>query len=110
MNQGEVTTVNLQNCGIFIQYTRIMILDLQIAALPGVAWFVSTAAALLLSAWTSRSVWSWYRLRHIPGPALAGVSAFWLIRKSASGKFHDHMRKVSEQYGKNFVPLFLCDV
>jgi len=76
-----------------------MVLHLPPAADLGPARLSGTAAALLLSWWVARSFWSWYRLRHIPGPALGRVSAAWLLRKLATGKFHEHMCKVSEDYG-----------
>ncbi|KAI1500203.1 cytochrome P450 [Biscogniauxia marginata] len=42
---------------------------------------------------------SWYRLRHIPGPFLASTSVVWVLRRALSGKLHEHLRDVSEQYG-----------
>ncbi|KAK9425291.1 putative Cytochrome P450 [Seiridium unicorne] len=42
---------------------------------------------------------SWYRLRHIPGPFFASVSSAWMVKKALSGRFHEHLKSVSEQYG-----------
>ncbi|KAI5918647.1 cytochrome P450 [Camillea tinctor] len=42
---------------------------------------------------------SWYRLRHVPGPFLASISVVWMLRKALSGRFHEYLRDVSEQYG-----------
>ncbi|KAH8200594.1 hypothetical protein TruAng_005246 [Truncatella angustata] len=42
---------------------------------------------------------SWYRLRHIPGPLLASVSGAWMVKKALSGRFHEHLRNVSDKYG-----------
>jgi len=62
---------------------------------------VSIAAAALVVAWfIARTIWVWRRLRHIPGPTLAGFSSLWLIRKQSSGRFCEHMRDVSEKYGE----------
>jgi len=58
------------------------------------------AAVLLLTSWfLGRFVWSWRRLRHVPGPAGAGWSPVWLVRKLTSGYFHEHMREASDKYG-----------
>lgn len=56
-------------------------------------------AGLSLVAFFVHGVWSWHRLRHIPGPALASVSSLWMVRKSLTGKFHLHLRQVAEDYG-----------
>ncbi|KAI0126728.1 cytochrome P450 [Xylariales sp. AK1849] len=42
---------------------------------------------------------SWYRLRHIPGPFLASISIAWMVRRALSGRFHEHLKDVSEKYG-----------
>lgn len=42
---------------------------------------------------------SWYRLRHIPGPFLASVSGAWMVKKALSGRFHEHLKDVSEKHG-----------
>ncbi|KAJ2978749.1 hypothetical protein NUW58_g7397 [Xylaria curta] len=42
---------------------------------------------------------SWHRLRHIPGPSLASISSLWMVRKSLTGTFHQHLRQVAEDYG-----------
>ena len=57
------------------------------------------AVLIAVSAWLVRATTAWYRLRHIPGPSLASVSAVWLIQKLASGRFHDHMCKIGDKYG-----------
>lgn len=48
---------------------------------------------------------SWYRLRHVPGPFLASISSTWMVKKALSGRFHEHLKDVSEQYGKDAAPL-----
>lgn len=54
---------------------------------------------LCLFATIAHRFWSWQRLRHIPGPSLASVSPLWMVRKSLTGTFHQHLRHVSEVYG-----------
>lgn len=46
---------------------------------------------------------SWYRLRHIPGPFLASISGAWMVKKALSGRFHEHLKEVSEKYGMSFL-------
>ncbi|KAK3986615.1 cytochrome P450 [Cladorrhinum sp. PSN332] len=53
----------------------------------------------LLVAWIVYSVRSWYRLRHIPGPLLASVSPFWMIKRLSTGRFVEHLKETSYQYG-----------
>ncbi|KAE9377678.1 pisatin demethylase [Stipitochalara longipes BDJ] len=42
---------------------------------------------------------TWLRLRHIPGPALAGFSKAWLLRKALGGRFHLDTAEACEKYG-----------
>ena len=61
---------------------------------------LAVVTVLLLGVWClARLFRSWHRLRHIPGPPLAGWSAAWLLRTLLSGRFHEHMREASERYG-----------
>ncbi|KAI0517101.1 cytochrome P450 [Xylaria bambusicola] len=43
--------------------------------------------------------WSWQRLRNIPGPPLASLTSLWMVRKSLTGAFHQHLHHVAEVYG-----------
>ncbi|KAI1491184.1 cytochrome P450 [Biscogniauxia mediterranea] len=54
---------------------------------------------LILTVLIWREFRSWYRLRHVPGPFLASISIIWMLRKALSGKLHEYLRDVSEQYG-----------
>ncbi|KAI0023898.1 cytochrome P450 [Xylariomycetidae sp. FL0641] len=54
---------------------------------------------LALAVFLFLSVRSWYRLRHVPGPFLASISSLWLVRNALSGRLHEHLRKVGEDYG-----------
>lgn len=48
---------------------------------------------------------SWYRLRHVPGPFLASISGAWMVKKALSGRFHEHLKDVSEKYGMSSAPV-----
>ncbi|KAI3322643.1 cytochrome P450 [Xylariaceae sp. AK1471] len=71
------------------------------AALHGLAptTLLLCSIGLCLLAAIAQSLWSWQRLRHIPGPFLASLSSFWMVRKSLSGIFHEHLCQVAEDYG-----------
>ncbi|MCJ1307795.1 hypothetical protein MMC25_001443 [Agyrium rufum] len=67
------------------------------------AWsYGSVAAAALL--WyviydlTSR-LYAWQRLRHIPGPFLAGFTDFWMLKTQWGGNWAQELGRVSEKYG-----------
>ncbi|KAE9374995.1 pisatin demethylase [Stipitochalara longipes BDJ] len=63
------------------------------------AWAWALLAVLVASAVIFR-VRRWLRLRHIPGPPLAGWSkAAWLLRKALGGRFHLDTAEVCEKYG-----------
>ncbi|KAI0203486.1 cytochrome P450 [Astrocystis sublimbata] len=57
------------------------------------------SVSLCLVAAVVHGLRSWQRLRHIPGPPLAALSALWLTRKSLTGTYHHHLRHVAEKYG-----------
>jgi len=42
---------------------------------------------------------TWLRLRHIPGPATAGYSELWLLRKTLAGHAHLDTAEACEKYG-----------
>src|SRR5437868_2007100 len=44
---------------------------------------------------------AWNRLRHIPGPAGAGWSRFWLVRHQLGGRLCFDLKELCDQYGKN---------
>lgn len=39
------------------------------------------------------------RLRHIPGPPMAGMTEFWLLRKTLGGRCHRDLLDASKKYG-----------
>ncbi|KAI0434920.1 cytochrome P450 [Xylaria sp. FL1042] len=57
------------------------------------------SASLCLLVVIAHGVWSWQRLRHVPGPSLASVSSLWMVKKSLTGAFHQHLHHVAEVYG-----------
>lgn len=50
-----------------------------------------------------RRVRGWYRLRHIPGPALAGWTSLWLTRRYLRGTFCQDVPDLVEKYGASLV-------
>ena len=42
---------------------------------------------------------TWLRLRHVPGPAFAGVSELWLLKKTLGGRCHLDTAEACEKYG-----------
>ncbi|KPM37142.1 hypothetical protein AK830_g9413 [Neonectria ditissima] len=53
-----------------------------------------TAAAVI------RRIRQWSRLRHIPGPKLAGWSTCWQLKEALSGRYHDSLKRASDAYGE----------
>ncbi|KAK1833684.1 cytochrome P450 monooxygenase lolP1 [Podospora conica] len=60
---------------------------------------VAVLVGLLTLGWAVRAVRSWRRLRHVPGPALAQWSSLWMVKRLSSGRFHEAMCEVMEEYG-----------
>ncbi|KAI1419611.1 cytochrome P450 [Xylaria sp. FL1777] len=67
-------------------------------ALPPVTLLLYGVGLCLLAS-IARAFWSWQRLRHIPGPSLASISSLWMVKRSLTGKFHQHLHHVAEVYG-----------
>jgi hypothetical protein len=53
----------------------------------------------LLTAFIVQQIRQWYRLRHIPGPRLAGWSILWQLSGALSGRYHEILNEVAEEYG-----------
>ena len=70
-------------------------------AVAGPTWVRCVVALILLVAvgQVVRAVRSWKRLRHVPGPALACWSSLWMVRRLSSGRFHESMCEMMEDYG-----------
>jgi hypothetical protein len=59
---------------------------------------LSLVGALIVLALTLRTR-TWLRLRHIPGPPIAGFTEFWLLRKTLGGRCHIHLLEACKKYG-----------
>ncbi|KAK4166884.1 putative cytochrome P450 E-class, group IV [Cladorrhinum sp. PSN259] len=59
---------------------------------------LSLTAAFILTDLIHR-IKRWRRLRHIPGPSLAGWTSLWLTRRFIAYKVFDYMIDLSEKYG-----------
>ncbi|KEZ41656.1 hypothetical protein SAPIO_CDS6974 [Scedosporium apiospermum] len=46
-----------------------------------------------------RVTYRWYRLSHVPGPALAGWSKYWIVRESMRGRQPIAIKEVTDKYG-----------
>ncbi|KAM5355339.1 hypothetical protein ACJ41O_001985 [Fusarium nematophilum] len=46
-----------------------------------------------------RQVRRWHRLRHIPGPRLAGWSSWWQLNGALSGVYHEHLKDAADRFG-----------
>jgi len=53
-----------------------------------------------------RVTYRWYRLSHVPGPALAGWSKYWIVRESMRGRQPIAIKEVTDKYGTCFPPSF----
>jgi hypothetical protein len=60
--------------------------------------------SLLAVLFITRRLRQWQRLRHIPGPSLAGFSRmFWLVPMARSGEIPAWMLDIERRYGKNMI-------
>ncbi len=64
----------------------------------------STLIAIVVGVWLLFSaiarVRAWYRLRHIPGPWLAGWTDFWLIRTTWHLQVFNNLGQACKDYGE----------
>jgi hypothetical protein len=60
--------------------------------------FTVTLVLLIVIALTLRFR-TWLRLRHIPGPPIAGITEFWLLRKTLGGRCHIDTLEACKKYG-----------
>lgn len=57
-------------------------------------------ALLLLATWlVASTIRQYIRLRHIPGPPIAGFTQFWLIRCVGGGRTHLDLWEAAQKYG-----------
>ena len=59
---------------------------------------LALACGLLVLAFALRAR-TWARLRHIPGPPLAGLTEIWLLRATLSGRCNIETLEVCRKYG-----------
>ncbi|CAN8102785.1 unnamed protein product [Discula destructiva] len=57
------------------------------------------SAAILSTYFIATTVYSWYRLRQIPGPLLAGFSYLWVLKATTSGRLAWIYEGIAAQYG-----------
>lgn len=55
--------------------------------------------ALLSIYLAASTLYSWYRLRNVPGPLLAGFSYTWALKAIASGRQASIYEELTRQYG-----------
>lgn len=62
------------------------------------AWFGTFAGSLLLY-YLASTVYSWSRLRNVPGPFFAGISSLWEISTTATGQEPWVYNDLAKKYG-----------
>lgn len=65
--------------------------------LPGSLWYL---LGIVLLADIIRRVQRWYRLRHVPGPVLAGWTSLWATKRHLKDIYFDDISDLVENYGK----------
>ena len=66
---------------------------------PGYAAVAIWGGAAVLIVLLVRAIWSWYRLRHIPGPFVNSITSLWMLKKTVSGTLHYNLVELSDKYG-----------
>jgi hypothetical protein len=64
----------------------------------GLLAFAGGAVVLLFVVWTYST---WRKLQHIPGPASAGLTSWWMFRNSMGGGMHLALKDAVDKYGKH---------
>lgn len=60
----------------------------------------TSALILTITTYLAYELYTFLRLRHIPGPAFASsITKQWMIRKALKGRFHLDLKALSDQYG-----------
>lgn len=54
----------------------------------------------LIAAVLTRRVRRWSRLRHIPGPSIAGWSTWWQLRSALGGRYHERLKEQADLHGE----------
>lgn len=69
------------------------------APLPPLPPLALAGLGLLVFYLIASTVYSWYRLRHIPGPPFAAISYIWQFRAGLSGRRAEIYHDVIKEYG-----------
>ncbi|KAI1143097.1 cytochrome P450 [Hypoxylon sp. FL0543] len=56
----------------------------------------------LLGTCIGNAIWTWYRLRHIPGPFWVSYSKVWQVATQIRGNWYLELRKLGDEYGDLF--------
>ncbi|KAI1401216.1 pisatin demethylase [Hypoxylon fuscum] len=56
----------------------------------------------ILVAWLAHVIWTWSRLRHIPGSFWVSCTKLWQVGIQIRGSWHLEVRKLGDQYGDLF--------
>src|SRR2546430_2329902 len=67
------------------------------------AMLALSAGVFVVTALLVREIWSWYRLRHIPGPFLNSISVFPMVRRAMGGRLNEELKKLGDEYGKRIL-------
>lgn len=73
-------------------------------------WTAYAAPVILLVGLFVWRVHMWYRLRHIPGPRLAGWSVLWQLRGALQDNYHEILKEATDKYGKLPFPVYQASV
>lgn len=61
------------------------------------------ASTVLILLFVSSTVYSWWRLRHVPGPFSAQFTKWWFLKHTLKGSIHLSIGDLSEKYGKDLI-------
>ncbi|PTB55260.1 hypothetical protein M431DRAFT_520506 [Trichoderma harzianum CBS 226.95] len=67
--------------------------------MPPLTIYLSNFCLIFLVAFLARQVCCWQRLRHIPGPTIAGWTIWWQLSNALSGRYHEHLKEAADTYG-----------
>lgn len=57
---------------------------------------------VVASLYVSYTLYSWYRLSHVPGPFWAGFSRYWSVRELINGRQPHAFKEANDKYGEFF--------
>lgn len=70
----------------------------ELATVTSIAWFKILAATLFIYYLVS-TIYSWSRLRNVPGPFIAGITSLWELSHTATGQEPWLYNELSKKYG-----------